>query len=232
MEKRISLRYPFFCDMKILKLIFLLIAVLQLLSICYDWEAIRLLTKPLICTTLIGMVLIHRLKNNSLLILALAACLSGDVFLMLKGEEWFFIAGLASFLTGHLLYVLFFLKGRSSQYQKNKPLIITAVLTMTVIITFIAKELLPYVGELKVPVMIYMIVIGLMFVAATGRLDKRQPSHGLMLIAGAALFVISDTILAFNQFVSPISNGHFFVMITYMAAQYFLVSGSLAKEVN
>lgn len=151
---------------------------------------------------------------------------------MLKGQEWFFIAGLASFLTGHLLYILFFLKPGRSQYQKNKPLIIAAALMMAVVIAFIGTELLPHVGELKIPVMIYMIVIGLMFIAATGRFDKQQLPHSLMLVTGAVLFVVSDTILAFNQFVALVSNGHFFVMITYMTAQYFLVSGSLTKEVN
>ena len=54
-------------------------------------------------------------------------------------------------------------------------------------------------------------------------------SYNSVLI-GALFFVISDTVLAINQFVQPFAYAHFIVMLTYGLAQYFIDEGFLKKE--
>jgi uncharacterized membrane protein YhhN len=49
-------------------------------------------------------------------------------------------------------------------------------------------------------------------------------SYSLTLF-GALLFLTSDAILGLNRFVGPIENSHFFVMLTYIFAQWFIIEG-------
>lgn len=49
------------------------------------------------------------------------------------------------------------------------------------------------------------------------------------LFGGALLFVASDSLLAFNKFYDPtaISYAGFFIMLTYILGQYFIVNGTI-----
>jgi uncharacterized membrane protein YhhN len=46
-------------------------------------------------------------------------------------------------------------------------------------------------------------------------------------ILGAVLFVSSDSLVAFNKFYNPLVLSSFIIMITYLIAQYLIVSGIL-----
>jgi uncharacterized membrane protein YhhN len=70
--------------------------------------------------------------------------------------------------------------------------------------------------RLRVPVLAYMAVIGTML-AASALPDSRWA------IAGAAVFVLSDSILARNKFVRPLPHGHLATMVTYHAALALIV---------
>ena len=77
----------------------------------------------------------------------------GDIFLLL---ETFFIYGLVSFLIAHLIFLFAFIKRQGWQWR---PKIILVLLPIAAaIFIFISKDL----GDLYIPVMIYLIVILLM----------------------------------------------------------------------
>ena len=87
--------------------------------------------------------------------------------------------------------------------------------------------LFPKLGPLKIPVIVYAIVItSMLFVVFKGSLKWAIPANNYILI-GAILFVSSDSILAFNKFYAPITQASFYIMITYCMAQYFIVAGIL-----
>lgn len=82
--------------------------------------------------------------------------------------------------------------------------------------------LFPALNEMKIPVVLYAIVIGVMFLNALKTKNR-------LLILGAFLFVISDTLLAVNLFVNSDKILSVLVMITYVFAQLFLVFGMLSN---
>jgi uncharacterized membrane protein YhhN len=53
---------------------------------------------------------------------------------------------------------------------------------------------------------------------------------GLQFIAGALLFVISDSLLAINKFYKPLPFAALFIMLTYCAAQYFIVRAFIHRR--
>ena len=44
---------------------------------------------------------------------------------------------------------------------------------------------------------------------------------------GAILFVVSDSLLAFNKFFSPFNNAGVIIMLTYGLAQLFITEGAV-----
>ncbi|HUR76806.1 MAG TPA: lysoplasmalogenase [Acidimicrobiales bacterium] len=144
---------------------------------------------------------------------ALVFCLAGDVFLMLPGDR--FVAGLASFLFGHLLFMVGFFAGPGD----DNPWILTVVLASNAI-ALSARPVLRGASQqdqrLRLPVITYMFVIAAML-ATSAR------TGNVFAIAGAAMFVISDTILARHRFVAPWVRGRLATMVTYHAAIGLLV---------
>jgi uncharacterized membrane protein YhhN len=85
----------------------------------------------------------------------------------------------------------------------------------------------PYLGNLRLPVLFYMVIISIMSILAANTAAHAQ-FRGLALscfIPGAALFVVSDSLLALNKFVFNIMWLNMAVMLTYGLAQYFLAKG-------
>ena len=73
--------------------------------------------------------------------------------------------------------------------------------------------LYPYLGEMKIAVPVYGIVISFMLLLALHMLFISNKSAGQMMMAGAILFVISDSILAINKFYSPLQNAGILIML-------------------
>ena len=154
------------------------------------------------------------------LLVALAFGLVGDVML-LSDTTTRFQAGLASFLVGHLAYLVCFVTLGTDNAAWALP---GGLLTVAALTT--ARGVLPATHRsdgpaLSVPVGFYMTVIATMSVLAW--------VTGEWLIAlGASVFVASDTILAVNRFVRPLDWARVAIMVTYHLGQALIVLGVLA----
>ena len=102
-------------------------------------------------------------------------------------------------------------------------LLLIVAVYYAVVITILS----PYLDEMKLPVRIYAIVISFMFLLAMHMLYIKNRAIGLWMMAGALLFVVSDSLLAFNKFYQPFEMAGFYVMSTYGLAQLFLTEGAI-----
>lgn len=150
---------------------------------------------------------------NYLFITGLIFSFFGDFFLLFN---WGFLPGLGSFLLAHLFYIFCFAK---LSVRKHLPLLAAGLL---VYVAALIIYLFPYLKEMKIPVIVYGLVISAMLYFAVRTSNKN-------LILGAVLFVISDTILSINLFVKETVILSLLVMATYIAAQWFLVKGMLSN---
>ena len=78
---------------------------------------------------------------------------------------------------------------------------------------------------LKIPVLVYSIVIGIMFIAVFHASPRGAPWHNIT-ITGSLLFIISDSILAVDSFLRPFSMADLVIMFTYILAQAFIAYGA------
>jgi len=86
-------------------------------------------------------------------------------------------------------------------------------------------------NKLVTPVIIYSAVISIMLFAAMSTIFDPVWKTGTSFLVsmGAFLFYISDVILAWNKFVSPIRNGRLFNIITYHLGQIGLIAGVISQ---
>jgi uncharacterized membrane protein YhhN len=140
----------------------------------------------------------------------------------------FFIAGLLSFLITHIFYIFYFLSIENSapSLLKKQPLLIVLILCYG---SALVVLLFPYLGDLKIPVIVYATVICSMLLSSLHIYYKTEKPANLFFFFFAALFVISDSLLAVNKFYQPIPKAGIWIMLSYCSAQYLIVKGVIRQ---
>ena len=196
------------------------------------WTGI--VVKALIIPLLLGLYLrfIRRQWNriHRLVVIALLFSWMGDVFLQLTPfRETFFLVGLASFLVTQLLYTIAFFStpGQHTLFFRKIYLIIPVAGYGWGILRLLSGGL----GEMRWPVTVYTVVILSMLSAAINREMKVNKQSYLLVLAGAVLFVLSDSLIAVNRFAEPFELARIAIMSSYITAQYLIVLGC-ARQYN
>lgn len=151
---------------------------------------------------------------KTLILAGLLCSLAGDIALMFP-ENWF-TAGLASFLAAHVFYILAFRPGPGHPVSTGMliPFIVFGLLMFRI--------LAPSLGRLKFPVLVYIAAITVMAALAAGRFVERGGTRPLLAFAGAVLFLISDSVLAYDRFVKKFSPAQVIILGTYFPAQLLI----------
>jgi uncharacterized membrane protein YhhN len=213
--------------------LFLGISFLEVLSQIIDWELGHFIFKPLVIPSLAFYFYFSfesSRKNSSILNLGLAALIFswlGDIFLLVPAlQDIFFMLGLGSFLIAHLIYLIVYNKAtdklRGTRFLRRKP---GYALPFLFAGAFLYYQLWPVIGELAIPVGVYTIVIILMALSALYRFNKTNLRSFVLVLGGAVFFIISDTILSINKFLTDVPFAGFFIMFTYITAQFLIIEG-------
>ncbi|OCB73220.1 lysoplasmalogenase [Flavobacterium piscis] len=207
--------------------IYIVFSILYLIVLFTGHENLDLYLKPALIPLLGFGVYFHpKFLSRRILLNALIFSWIGDVILIFADiAEIYFILGLVSFLIAHITYCVLFNKQIIGEIQINKVLFGLGSLVIAFYLTAIILVLMPNLGDLKIPVIVYAAVISTMLLFAfNGYLIWKKPG-ALYIFLGAITFVISDSILAFDKFHAPIEKSSFFIMLSYLVAQYLIVVG-------
>jgi uncharacterized membrane protein YhhN len=192
-------------------------------------QDVRIISKPLIVLSLLGYFLLRTGGVSSSLkswvIGALVFSWLGDVLLLFESRDpLYFILGLSAFLLAHVAYIVFFNRLRRVEGITIKPLLFLPVLIYYIgLISLLYSNL----GGMKLPVVVYGAVISTMLAAAFHLKAIRGSRAGALFVLGAALFVLSDSLLAVNKFLQSFAGAGLLIMLTYGLAQFFIVRGSI-----
>ncbi|HKP12100.1 MAG TPA: lysoplasmalogenase [Blastocatellia bacterium] len=170
-------------------------------------------------------VAFRRLVGSDRVLLSSALSLSalGDVFLGLAGEQWF-AYGLGAFLVAHLFYIMLFVRNRPEPFAASAARKAVAALMIAFAVTMLAW-LWPSLGAMRPPVTAYICALTGMGVTATlARL------RGWRVAAGAALFIVSDSLIAVGKFKTPVNRGDYVIWATYYAAQVCIALGFIEEK--
>ncbi|MEM7040819.1 MAG: lysoplasmalogenase, partial [Bacteroidota bacterium] len=127
--------------------------------------------------------------------------------------EKLFIVGLGSFLLAHVVYVVAFAWIGVFDWSRWWLLILLAGYAIGMVVV-----LSPKLGEMRIPVFLYIAVIAAMAFFATITIMPRP----WVLISGAILFMLSDSMIAIDKFLSPYPWSKYFIMTTYYGGQFLM----------
>jgi uncharacterized membrane protein YhhN len=159
-------------------------------------------------------------------LIGLVLSLGGDIALMFQSNRKSFMIGLVLFLLAHVAYAVTFTL--LDNLHTTDWLTALALLAIGAGLFFQFRGGL---GTLKIPVIVYLVVISVMVNQALSAFTGSMFSHrqGWMVSIGAVLFYISDVILAANRFWKPFQRHRISLAFYYagqcliaLAASYFV----------
>jgi uncharacterized membrane protein YhhN len=133
----------------------------------------------------------------------MAFCAVGDAFLLDKDR--FFLHGLGAFLVAHLLLVpaLF--------ARAEAPPATWVLVTIGVAFAGVLAAVLPRVrGSIRMAIPLYALALAGMLAAAS--------AVSALAFAAAAIFAVSDSLIAINRFVRPFAGAELAISVTYKGA--------------
>lgn len=204
-------------------------AIIDWFAVEYKWKFIEYFAKPATMIFLILWLVQQGGFSGWMIWFVFGALFSlvGDIFLMLPYN--LFLGGLISFLLAHIAYII--------GLNETLPPIRVPGLTVFIVITIIAWQTFSRLAagldskglsRLKIPVLVYTMIISLMTLSAINTLQRADWSFNsaVLVSVGGILFIVSDFILAWDRFVSSISHIRLKTMITYHLSQVGILIGA------
>lgn len=182
------------------------------------------ITKPTIMLLMLGLAWsldgegrVEGTPSLRVLLVALGLSLVGDV-LLLHATRGRFLAGLAAFLAAHVAYIWAILEtpGRAGFPWWLVPL----VPALLILHARFGRDIVVGAGRQRLPVLLYELSLFVLVLTAGWKGDW-------LVIAGAVLFLVSDTILGHDRFVLERRSAPIQTIVTYHLAQVLLVVGLL-----
>ena len=199
--------------------VFLGTASLYFVSLAAGIPALRVAAKPFPALALAAWVTLRSTRlAGRLTALGLVLSAAGDLLL----ETDRFLPGLVAFLAGHLAYVAAFLAAeRRPAFARALPFLAWGLGAFSL--------LRPGLGDLTLPVALYVAVICTMMWRASARIGSpATPALAALLgLFGAVAFGASDTLLAFDRFSAPVPAARWAIMVLYWLGQCGLAASAV-----
>jgi uncharacterized membrane protein YhhN len=198
---------------------FAVTATVHLLALVFRKERIRRISKVCLLPLLLTFYFIRAERLLPALIPAGILGWLGDIFLIRIRNDRYFKLGLAAFLLGHLCYILTIL---SLTEDFNIPVLGVSVAAAIPLGILVLRWIKPE-GAMRVPTIIYGIIIQAMSLCALQFMLYRQDALGIAVFTGSLFFLFSDSVLAYFTFRTTPRYGHILVMLSYSIAQASII---------
>jgi len=179
-----------------------------------ELKFIHYVFKPLTMVLIITLAIIRGLNvapsYKYFIVSALLFSLIGDILLMEPFDK--FVQGLFAFLTAHVIYIFAFIQNVDAfNFSVSIP-----VFTFAVIIYCVLYKKL---DRMRIPVLVYMIIISIMGWAAVNRYLNFVDAKSLYVFVGGLLFLFSDSVHAINRFKKQFGAAEVIILGSYFSAQ-------------
>jgi len=182
------------------------------------WDSI---TKCLLAPLLAAWVL--SAGGPRIVVLALALCVLGDLFLELTPSDTWFLPGMAAFAAAHVCFVTYFVSRGALDWLADRPLVGAGYLVVAV--ALVAWLWPGLEAGLRAPVAVYAVLLCATAVCAW--------AVGPVAAVGGLLFLLSDALIALDVAgrATPAPHG-LWVMLTYALAIGLLAAGTLGARAD
>ncbi|MDF0707066.1 lysoplasmalogenase [Flagellimonas okinawensis] len=205
----------------VLNMLIFLSASMAIYFELYGDRHLYMFLKPLTTILVITLLFVVPQKRYTPLVrtvvLGLVFCLLGDILLLF---EDYFLLGLVSFLLAHILFSVAFIRYKG--FYKNW----ISFLVLFGIAGVLFFWLKPGLGDLLLPVSVYVLIITFMAWQGVGLyLRDRNNAHAWMAMA-VLFFMFSDTLLAITKFKTPFYLSGPLILATYWISIAFIANAT------
>lgn len=162
-----------------------------------------------------------------------------DVAIMgVPKNKYYFFGGVAGFFVAHLCFIKAYLSSKAtvavSLFKRAKwPFALVVAYGVAILAIVVPKVYAdPEKSIVTLPIIGYTMVIASMVSIAINRYGKVSQSSYVLVLVGAVLFFLSDSLIALNflAFNNAIPLASFWIMSTFLAAEYFMAKGMLQEQ--
>lgn len=166
-------------------------------------------------------------KERILLSTAFLLHTAGDIFMLWPEKEIFFMAGLASFLAGHVFILILIWK---HSFKSVKIWVWALYIALyAVFITFMLRyfNLDNLVMNIAIP--IYGFILLTVAFAGLGQMIGKVSPYSAFIFAGGLTFMFSDMMIAINNFIykNTMPFHDLIIMFTYITGDFMIAWGSI-----
>jgi uncharacterized membrane protein YhhN len=215
-----SLNNSPFTFKKVNYVIFIVFSLAYILTLQYRPYPFSYVIKilPILSLSLVSICCIPGRKGKYIFTALLFSAV-GDIFLAMEGNRYF-IPGLCAFGCAHIMYISAFLN--NIILKRKRSFLVLFFIIYGLIIELL---LIPHLGKMFIPGTIYLFLL-----AFSGISSVIGKYNYFAVIPGTMLFMISDSIIAVNSFLTQIPHSSFWIMLTYFPAQLLITYGSTITE--
>jgi len=135
---------------------------------------------------------------------------------------------LVAFLAAHVCYI--WMLRQDAPWLHSRRALALSLSAAALVYAVLDTNGLP--ADLRLPVAVYVLVIATMAAQAWGRAKHLGTPSSLWLAWGSLAFMVSDSLLAFDKFVSPLPVAGLWVLASYYLAQGLIVHGRLNSQTH
>lgn len=201
-------------------IVLLILAVFFLIRAEYRKNKLHIsIFKPASTILIIAVVVTAMLSGDQMsqaysvfILLGLFFSLGGDIALIFQEKQKAFRLGLLLFLITHIIYAFAFVR-----FSGLVVASLAGTVTLAVLAAVVYMVLYPQLGSLKIPVLIYILIISYMLnrAIATHISPVFSSLQAWRISIGAALFYLSDLMLALNRFGYPFKSNRISLVLYY-----------------
>ncbi len=214
---------------RILLIAYAVMSVANVACEAVDAGVATTITKAVLMPLLLAWLLVTMRRAESMppavrwLAFGLVFAWFGDLLLSGAGDLYF-IAGIGAFLVMQVCYIVAFTRVPGPGLVRAWKVAIIPYGVLWVVLNLLVSG---GVGALRIPVLIYSAVLVTMALAALDLVIRVPQRLGWRVAIGAALFLVSDAVIALTAF-GPLSESRgasVIVMTTYLISQAMIVTG-------
>lgn len=209
--------------------VFLAVSLVNLGAAFLEQERLRKTTKPF-CLFALALAALFYLPSEPLIYLGAFFGCAGDIIFLFKEKKICVAIGTVVFLLGHGCYILEVLFHLGFVFEANPLnwlwLALYGVLLLAAV-SYPMRKLTNGSRTFSWMGTFYSAVLISDGAAAILGCCYGFSNYLFLMVIGCALFIVSDVTLAFTIFIKDIKRRDFYIMLTYLLGQAFMVSGML-----
>lgn len=200
------------------------LASLVHLAFCFLEKEIARKATKCFTTLFLGVAALIAIPNQPLVYLGVFLGMLGDFFLLKKHKVWPFVAGMISFLVGHILYIVAFMILCGPLHYMYYVATALYVIVFPLLFYHVAKRV-AHQKKLVIGGTLYFTVLTLDMIWAIVACSNGYVDYCILCAFGGLCFIISDVFLTLTLFKRDLKRRDFYIMTTYLLAQGLIAVG-------